>query len=238
MPIKQRWFVGRIMRISIKDICVGLFWGPFDGKPNARHLQYLRPCSAILCQLFFATYAKNGRWLIVDSSGTWNVSEWCMPSFKYYDGVSGKWHCRRYSEYSFTQTESDEVVSESDAANLPQDGLANSYAIEVKLKRLNNEIPKVIDLERLVKRASDIPPQHFIYFCDGEIAIYAKQQIDLLGLEVIVRPPTSKITEWLVLVQHSNLNVSRQEIELIEARLRSIVVPLGGEYVGWDCPTV
>lgn len=236
IPVSGMWFAVRLIRVNIYGTCVGSVFGPLVKQPPHETLVHLRSSNALFCRRFSGLYAETGRWIIVDGSSDWRIEEWPMPAFRYYDDISGNWKRRTYDDETLTGLEDRVVVSEADVAHLSEDGCAGSLYLERQLARLAGQTPEPLDLEKLMHNASTDPPQHYIYFHDGELAEYARKEIEPLGLSVTVRPPVEGIPDWLVLAKHPKSGLSEREIEAMEQKLRPLVESLGGEYDGWDRP--
>ncbi len=118
---------------------IGYFFGPrYEQIPTMKDVKDLKPSDAVLICDYGDLGLLNKTWSVIGHSRCWDRSEWPMPVFVRRDSITNKPSKIYYSEENPNTEVFEDICSEEEADELPEDGAWGYGAVEIKLSMLLN----------------------------------------------------------------------------------------------------
>lgn len=132
------WAAGVVVRTTGRGgVLVGYFYGPRRLAPQVgRPEETVNLKSLLLVARFGDLGLIRGEWPISGPIPGWNRMSWPVPAFSSRDPLSGTWWRNEYADDNPNQLIARDELSETDARNLPVDGVHGAGAVAKMLDRL------------------------------------------------------------------------------------------------------
>ena len=132
VPLRDGGYaVGRLARVNNKGGLVAYFFGPRHQElPTVSELDALVPGDAVLVARLGDLGLLKGHWPVLGQSRLWERSQWCVPAFGRYEGLSGRSLKVEYDDNDPMVLTHETGISDQERATLPQDGLFGAGAVE------------------------------------------------------------------------------------------------------------